>query len=391
MTTPTNQELKDEIDRLTGRMARLAIKLPAYEGKPGESIDQWLDRSLSRLSVNSIQNEKEIGRALFLAIQGSAFNWFLEKRNTMTFDANGNLEKLPDIIDAAGAAANPPTAMFKSLKEMVEFIRSKSGRTVPQDLEALNKMFNISMKGGTIETYNYTFRQLRTKISSTVDEATIKHCYVKGLDSWVVSSILVHTLDAYTKYTYAQWMEATDQLAVMKKTRQQINFGSYTPKYTYNGQQRYERASKQERDPNAMDIDAIRGLPKKGSIKCYNCGRIGHMSRNCTAPRKSFQKRGTPKNKGSLGKSSRKPPRKPKKHLHARTQEIESEDSDDDKVIDYRIRCPIPRCRKPLQYDHVAYARGQTDCYTCKHTKEERKEYKAKKAAEERNSSQGKA
>ena len=43
MTTPTNQELKDEIDRLTGRMARLAIKLPAYEGKPGESIDQWLD------------------------------------------------------------------------------------------------------------------------------------------------------------------------------------------------------------------------------------------------------------------------------------------------------------------------------------------------------------
>ena len=155
-------------------------------------------------------------------------------------------------------------------------------------------------------------------------------------------------------------MEATDQLAVMKKTRQQINFGSYTPKYTYNGQQRYERPSKQERDPNAMDIDAIRGLPKKGSIKCYNCGRIGHMSRNCTAPRKSFQKRGTPKNKGSLGKSSRKPPRKPKKH-HARTQEIESEDSDDDKVIDYRIRCPIPRCRKPLQYDHVAYARGQTD------------------------------
>ena len=257
MTTPTNQELKNEIDRLTGRMARLAIKLPAYEGKPGESIDQWLDRSLSRLSVNSIQDEKEIGRALFLAIQGSAFNWFLEKRNTMTFDANGNLEKLPDIIDAAGAAANPPTAMFKSLKEMVEFIRSKSGRTVPQDLEALNKMFNISMKGGTIETYNYTFRQLRTKISSTVDEATIKHCYVKGLDSWVVSSILAHTLDAYTKYTYAQWMEATDQLAVMKKTRQQINFGSYTPKYTYNGQQRYERPSKQERDPNAMDIDAI--------------------------------------------------------------------------------------------------------------------------------------
>ncbi|KAF8689163.1 hypothetical protein AX14_003375 [Amanita brunnescens Koide BX004] len=45
------------------------------------------------------------------------------------------------------------------------------------------------------------------------------------------------------------------------------------------------RTTKTPRDPNAMDIDR-----KRTPFKCYNCGKPGHMAKDCRAPKKPCDK-----------------------------------------------------------------------------------------------------
>ena len=50
------------------------------------------------------------------------------------------------------------------------------------------------------------------------------------------------------------------------------------------GKKKFSFPTKQEKDPNAMDVDSISTdehsqLMKKGA--CFNCKKIGHLSKDC--------------------------------------------------------------------------------------------------------------
>ena len=64
---------------------------------------------------------------------------------------------------------------------------------------------------------------------------------------------------------------------------QRDNRGQWVPRYDYTAQKDTRNTNDTTKDPNAMDVDKTRGRapPQNPNIKCYKCGKLGHISRYC--------------------------------------------------------------------------------------------------------------
>ncbi|KAL5511470.1 hypothetical protein ACEPAH_4687 [Sanghuangporus vaninii] len=110
----------------------------------------------------------------------------------------------------------------------------------------------------------------------------LKYIYVKGLDNWVKRRVKSVQPDAFEKYKLDEWMTWTTNLADVDARQKLIGSQTYTPRFKTNGQSSYRPLVQQtKQDPDAMDVDALRGLPKKGA-KCYNSWARGDESTGYT-------------------------------------------------------------------------------------------------------------
>ncbi|KAL5476369.1 hypothetical protein ACEPAI_3469 [Sanghuangporus weigelae] len=349
------QALEQQLQTLQTQLSKHSIKLPKYYGKRSEDIDLWISRCISKLAQHGVKDEEEIAKSLFAALEGDSYDWFAEKNTLTSFDANGKLKPVPAII----AATN---GMFASLKDMLNWMRIRAGHPIIGEQEALFQLLCIQQKGASIRAYNDEFRRLKARAPDTMDKQMLKYIYVKGLDMWVKRRVESVQPDAFEKNDLDAWMEWTSNLANSDARQRLMGSQTYTPRFKSNGQSSFRPpVQTTKRDPDAMDVDALRGLPKKGG-KCYNCEKSGHYAKDCKAPRKQ---------KGSS-------PRKPKKTNGVKRRTMTT------RTIDFKETCPDPHCRRPVHYDHVAWAKGDESAgWTCKHDEEYRNNIRKSLASKE--------
>jgi Ty3 transposon capsid-like protein/Zinc knuckle len=309
-----------DVDKKEDRTGELKLHQPSeFTGKK-DDLKYFLQKVRMYLLINKRNyddDEKKILYALFFFKEGTeAGAWSSE------FIADA---KKKDPID---------------LGTWNDFITSLKEAFEPYDApaDAFESLKTLRMGDKTADEHNAVFKTLLTQSKIPKDTSTTIDLYRESLTIPPQRRIMTldnppETLDNWYKWSAKLDHNFRKMQRVVGKARDNNNNknsnskgnAKYEPKRTWNFQRK-------EKDPNAMDVDALtlekrNEMMKKGL--CFGCGEQGHLSRDCPKKKKpsTYQ---TPSQTSSITPPSysKKPP---PKELAAYIRAITAEYNDDEK------------------------------------------------------------
>jgi Retrotransposon gag protein len=231
---------------------------------------------------------------------------------------------------------------------------------------AYDRLMNLRLKDGDIDTYIATFDNLVSKLGWARGEETA-HVFQNGLDRGVMGAIL----DRPTwPVTLDEWQYAARDETNRHKARKAI-LGKQRPQHhiTTQQQQHYQPP----RDPDAMEVDRIYirraafapgGNPTSApralrhGQTCYICRHKGHYAKECPNKRATIESRSRP---GDQSINAAQPRRWANSRLRTYTQVTEEtrntpgQQSREPTSIGHIDQTPLPQTRATLPRSGPGY------------------------------------
>ena len=150
-------------------------------------------------------------------------------------------------------------------------------------------------------------------LSEISNEDVLINFYSRGIPSFLMKKI--YGMDTVPD-TIEKWYQATLRFQHVWEKTQEIAKGKTNP--FYQNHHRNNDNGHKKKDPDAMDVDAVRLSDKEQQKRfkerrCYNCGAQGHIAKNCKNP---------------FAKKEEERPRNKKPEVSAKIEEIPDPDEE---------------------------------------------------------------
>jgi Ty3 transposon capsid-like protein/Zinc knuckle len=237
----------------------------AFSGKRNE-FDRFIQDVKLYLELNEDiydNDKKKIAYALSFMNEGDAESW---KGQFIT-------------------AADKPTGL--ALGTWANFNKELGEAFKPYDApgDALEQITALKMGGSSIEDHIARYKVLLQKADIKDDSPAAIDYFRKSLNIPLQKNLL--SLPTPPK-TLAEWYEWAQRLDNNYRKMQRI-FNRNPKNDSKNEPRKGWNFPRKERDPNAMDIDALtvekrEEMMRKG--QCFGCGETGHLNRDCPKKKK---------------------------------------------------------------------------------------------------------
>ena len=269
---PRQENPHEELSKLLKTFSNLGGK--EFEGTEGVmGVQTWL-RTLERIFADMQIDNQRKRQIASRRLKGAALDWW-------------------EVI-IAGRAENEIT--WDQFKDMLE------ARFIPATAKASLLEEFIKLRQGTMSVTEYTRKFESLSKYGTIligDEESKNSRYIKGLNAGLSRAML-----PYTDKTFDQVIDLTlsfEQHDNERERYRNLRANNNKGKNRVHPYDKKNAGKKVEGTPNTEvrkkvscyncgkegHLSTKCTAPKKTSFSCYNCGKEGHIKRNCPEPRKS--------------------------------------------------------------------------------------------------------